>query len=181
MFLDFIKNNLINNKKILLYYYKNLEITDSELLILTLIINRQEDGLKIATPSDISKFLNLEIEEIEDHILSLQEKGLLIYNISSKKQNFDLYPLFNKLAVLIETKFIDYLSTNDCKTFISKYFKTSLTNDEKAAINFYEKKEGSLQLIREILLTNNFKNLGDFLNYLENVEIDKDKKITKYD
>lgn len=100
--INLLKNNNLNIPRILLYNYKNLKLTEKELIILIYIIN--SDNLNF-DPKKISTDLNFSLPEILELIDSLSTKDFIkielkkIDNIREEFINLDNF--YNKLAYLI--------------------------------------------------------------------------------
>ena len=98
--IDILKDNSINIPSILFKNYRNLNITDSELIILIYLINSD----KTFNPKKISKDLNFKLNETMSLITSLTDKGIIKIDVINKKvreEIFNLDELYNKLAFLI--------------------------------------------------------------------------------
>ena len=98
--IDILKNESFYIPNVLFKNYRNLNITDSELIILIYLINSD----KTFNPKKISKDLNFKLNETMELINSLIEKGIIKIDIINKKvreEIFNLDELYNKLAFII--------------------------------------------------------------------------------
>lgn len=102
---EVLKNNNYQIRKELLFNYKNLNITDSEFIVLIYLINQSSD---IYNPKQISNDLKLSLNDVLELINSLVEKGII--KIDLKKINnirtevIDLETLYEKIAFSLEPK-----------------------------------------------------------------------------
>ena len=98
--IELLKTTNIQISKVLLYNYKNLNITDQELIIIIYLINEN-----IYNPKQIGKDLDIPFPEVLEIINNLTEKGIIkvelvkINNIRTEVINLD--SLYEKLAFLI--------------------------------------------------------------------------------
>lgn len=97
--IDLLKSINYQVSKELLFNYKKLNITDSEIIILIYLTNQNSE---IYNPKQISNDLNLKLNEVLEIINSLSEKGII--KIEMKKINnircevINLNNLYEKLA-----------------------------------------------------------------------------------
>lgn len=97
-----IKDNNIVMPKLLLYNYKNMNITEQELVILIYLINLTDLTFN---PKEISKNLNIDLEDVMNSFESLISKDIVV--LENKKINgvrteiIDLNGLYLKLSYLI--------------------------------------------------------------------------------
>lgn len=104
-FVEILKSKDVHFPRLLLTNYSNLNITDTELIVLIYLIN--SDNL-IYNPKKISQELNMKINNVLELINNLIEKGIInldiikINNISNEVINLDL--LYEKLAFNIIKK-----------------------------------------------------------------------------
>lgn len=102
---EVLKNNNYQIRKELLFNYKNLNITDSEFIVLIYLINQTSD---IYNPKQISNDLKLSLNDVLELINSLVEKGII--KIDLKKINnirtevIDLESLYEKIAFSLDPK-----------------------------------------------------------------------------
>ena len=102
---EVLKNNNYQIRKELLFNYKNLNITDSEFIVLIYLINQSSD---IYNPKQISNDLKLSLNDVLELINSLVEKGII--KIDLKKINnirtevIDLETLYEKIAFSLDPK-----------------------------------------------------------------------------
>ena len=121
---EVLKNNNYQIRKELLFNYKNLNITDSEFIVLIYLINQSSD---IYNPKQISNDLKLSLNDVLELINSLVEKGII--KIELKKINnirtevIDLENLYEKIAFSLEPK-EDKKESNIYSTFETEFGRT---------------------------------------------------------
>ena len=100
--INILKNNNLNVPRILLYKYKILNLTESELIILIYIINC--DNLNF-DPKKISNDLNFSLPEVLELIDSLSTKDFIKIELKKvdkiREEFINLDNFYNKLAYLI--------------------------------------------------------------------------------
>ncbi|MBR1377410.1 MAG: DnaD domain protein [Bacilli bacterium] len=165
--------NIIENKnmvipRILMFNYKELNITDSELILLIYLIN--SDGYN---PKEISENLKIELINLLDMINELNEKGII--NISMETKNnkkvevISLKPLYEKLTFLVVNE--EEEKDNTIFSIIENEFARSLSPLEYDLINLWKDTGYSDELIKEALkeaIYNNAPNLKYIDRILEN-------------
>jgi len=120
-----IKNQSYNVPFVLIQNYRNLNITDSELILLVYLINNKDSF----NPKQISKDLNYDLAELMELINSLIEKGIIKIEVLNKKvreEIINLDELYNKLGFIIindETEETD----NSIFTVFEKEFGRTLS------------------------------------------------------
>ncbi len=169
--IDILKDNSINIPTILFKNYRNLNITDSELIILIYLINSD----KTFNPKKISKDLNFKLNETMSLITSLTDKGIIKIDVINKKvreEVFNLDELYNKLAFLIingkETK-----SSNIFDVFEKEFGRTLSPMDYEIISDWQKDFEDSLILLAlKEAVFNNVNNL----RYIDKIIRDWSKK-----
>ena len=169
--IDILKDNSINIPSILFKNYRNLNITDSELIILIYLINSD----KTFNPKKISKDLNFKLNETMSLITSLTDKGLIKIDVINKKvreEIFNLNELYNKLAFLIingkETK------SNNIFDVFEKEFGRTLSPMDYEIISDWQKDfdDNLILLALKEAVFNNVNNL----RYIDKIIRDWSKK-----
>lgn len=169
--IDILKDNSINIPSILFKNYRNLNITDSELIILIYLINSD----KTFNPKKISKDLNFKLNETMSLITSLTDKGIIKIDVINKKvreEIFNLDELYNKLAFLIingkETK------SNNIFDVFEKEFGRTLSPMDYEIISDWQKDfdDNLILLALKEAVFNNVNNL----RYIDKIIRDWSKK-----
>ena len=169
--IDILKENSFYIPSILFKNYRNLNITDSELIILIYLINSD----KTFNPKKISKDLNFKLNETMSLITSLTDKGIIKIDVINKKvreEVFNLDELYNKLAFLIingkETK-----SSNIFDVFEKEFGRTLSPMDYEIISDWQKDFEDSLILLAlKEAVFNNVNNL----RYIDKIIRDWSKK-----
>ena len=169
--IDILKDNQFYIPSILLKNYRNLNITDSELIILIYLINSD----KTFNPKKISTDLNFELNETMSLIASLTDKGIIKIDVINKKvreEIFNLDELYNKLSFLIingkETK-----SSNIFDVFEKEFGRTLSPMDYEIISDWQKDFDDNLILLAlKEAVFNNVNNL----RYIDKIIRDWSKK-----
>lgn len=120
---NLMKNQNFNVPFLLLHNYRNLNITDSELIILIYLINC-DYGFN---PKQISKDLNYDLSELMELINSLIEKGIIKIEVINKKireEIINLDELYNKLGFIIINDELEESESNLFTVFEKEFGRT---------------------------------------------------------
>ena len=169
--IDILKNESFYIPNVLFKNYRNLNITDSELIILIYLINSD----KTFNPKKISKDLNFKLNETMELINSLIEKGIIKIDIINKKvreEIFNLDELYNKLAfIIINGK--EQKSTNIFDIFEKEFGRTLSPMDYEIITDWQKDFDDNLILLAlKEAVFNNVNNL----RYIDKIIRDWSKK-----
>ena len=169
--IDILKNESFYIPNVLFKNYRNLNITDSELIILIYLINSD----KTFNPKKISKDLNFKLNETMELINSLIEKGIIKIDIINKKvreEIFNLDELYNKLAfIIINGK--EQKSTNIFDIFEKEFGRTLSPMDYEIISDWQKDFDDNLILLAlKEAVFNNVNNL----RYIDKIIRDWGKK-----
>ena len=120
---ELIKSKPFYLPNILLYNYKKLDITDSELIILIYLINTDE----IFNPKKIAKDLNFNLNDVMQILENLTEKNLIKIEIKNKKNReevINIEELYSKLAFLVTKKENNNKNNNIFDIFEKEFSRT---------------------------------------------------------
>lgn len=120
---NLMRNQPFNIPFILLQNYRNLNITDSELIVLIYLINCND----CFNPKQISKDLNFDLNETMELINSLIEKGIIKIEVINKRvreEIINLDELYNKLAFIIINDEADENNSNLFTIFEKEFGRT---------------------------------------------------------
>lgn len=99
--INLIKNGNISLPKLLLLNYKDLKLTEQELILVIYLLNESD----IFNPKKISDDLKLELPIVLELISSLEDKGILeisVRKINNVREEFiDFKNLYSKLSFLV--------------------------------------------------------------------------------
>ncbi|UKS54201.1 DnaD family protein [Mycoplasma feriruminatoris] len=163
MILKMLEKGLVSKKKLLLEYYKKLELSDNQALIILMIMYLNDQTRKMTTPNLLANYLNLTSEQIEKELEILAEKDL----IEIKTDFIDFSNLFNKIALLVNNTFlieqhIDFFNNleknllfnlfENQKLQILDLLKTSINKEQILQITTNKKISSFIDLLKEIEL-----------------------------
>lgn len=123
--INILKEGTINIPKILLLKYKDLKMTEKDLILLIYILNEKEE---IFNPEKIANDLNLKIPEVLEIIENLNNADIL--TIVTKKNNnlleeiIDTSNLYKKLAYLVINEEEKKKETNIYDNFEKEFGRT---------------------------------------------------------
>lgn len=171
-----IKDSNITIPKLLLFNYKNLNMTEVDLVMMIYIMNLKELEFN---PAQISKDLNMPLNEVlinVDHLTSLNLLKIELKKVAGLRQDFiNIDNLYEKLLYLViseEEK--EEEPTNIFSTFESEFGRT-LAPMEYEIINSWIDSGYSEELIiaalKEAVYNGVFK-----LNYIDKILYEWDKK-----
>lgn len=110
--INLLKEGNLEIPRVLFSNYKNMNISDSELILLIYLLNSKEN---IYNPKEISEVLSINLNQVLESVNSLCEKGILKIemvkknNIHSEVISLDL--LYEKLAFILMNKKQEEVST----------------------------------------------------------------------
>lgn len=173
--INLIKNSSLSVPKLLLVNYKQLKITEKELIILIYIINEKDMTFN---PKKVSKELNENLEEIMNIYGSLITKDLLkidnikINGMRVEQMNFD--ELYNKMSHLIINEEEPVKQTTIYDKFEEKFGRT-LSPMEYAIIGGWLDLDYSEEIIL-LALDEAIYNGVYKLNYIDKILFEWNKK-----
>jgi len=170
--IDIIKSEPFYIPSILLKNYKKLGITDSEFILITYLINTDNSF----NPKQISKDLDIDLNEVMDLITSLTEKDILKIDVISKKireEIINLDELYKKLAFTIVNKNQKSEKTNLFDIFENEFGRTLSPLDYEIISDW--QKDFSDELILLALKEAVFNGVNN-LRYIDKIIRDWDKK-----
>ncbi|ADK69860.1 DnaD family protein [Mycoplasma mycoides subsp. mycoides] len=162
MIFELLEKGIVSKKKLLLEYYKKLNLTDNQALIILMIMYLNDQTRKMTTPNLLANYLNLSSVEIENELELLAEKDL----IEIKTDFIDFSNLFKKITLLV----------ND--SFLIKQYNQFFINFEKNLL-FVLTKDEKLKIIKllqtnikeeQLLQITNKKKISDFNFLLKEIE-----------
>ncbi|WP_107682086.1 DnaD family protein, partial [Mycoplasma mycoides] len=129
MIFELLEKGIVSKKKLLLEYYKKLNLTDNQALIILMIMYLNDQTRKMTTPNLLANYLNLSSVEIENELELLAEKDL----IEIKTDFIDFSNLFKKITLLVNDSFL-IKQYNQFFINFEKNLLFVLTKDEKLKI-----------------------------------------------
>lgn len=172
--IELLKNINYQVSKELLFNYKKLNITDSELIIIIYLINQSSN---VYNPKQISNDLNLSLNEVLEFINSLCEKNIIkieiekINNIRSEVINLNL--LYEKIAFAL-TEVKESNDSNLYSVFETEFGRT-LSPMEFEIINGWIDSGYSEELIKLALKEATYNGVSN-LRYIDKIIYEWGKK-----
>ncbi|ABC01072.1 DnaD family protein [Mycoplasma capricolum] len=177
MIFELLEKGIVSKKKLLLEYYKKLNLTDNQALIILMIMYLNDQTRKMTTPNLLANYLNLSSVEIENELEILAEKDL----IEIKTDFIDFSNLFKKITLLVNDSFLIkqynqffinleknllFILTQDQKLKIIKLLQTNIKEEQLLQITNNKKISDFNFLLKEIekYLNSNQLILFDWLN-----------------
>ncbi|CBW54118.1 DnaD family protein [Mycoplasma mycoides] len=172
MILKMLEKGIISKKKLLLEYYKKLNLTDNQALIILMIMYLNDQTRKMTTPNLLANYLNLSSVEIEKELELLAEKDL----IEIKSDFIDFSNLFQKIGLLVNDSFLIeqnitffndleknllFSLTENQKLKLLDLLKTSIKKEQVLQLSINKKLFSFEELLKEVEIflksTNKFK------------------------
>lgn len=151
--IDIVKTNDLVIPNILLKYYKELKISEKELLFLSLLMSMND--LVSFDPAYFSKYLSFEINEIIEIMSGLTTKkyiDMVVKNENGKmKEYLDIEPLYEKLVLMIIDEDEQETSSSEIYTVIETELGRTLAPIEYETISGWLNANISEELIKEAL------------------------------
>lgn len=142
-----LKDSTIQVPRILFTSYKEISLTDQELILVTYLLNTDA----VLNPKQISTDLKLELPQLFELISSLESKDILKIetyqnkNIREEALNFD--GLYNKLAFYIVNEKKEVEESNNLFDLFEKEFGRTLSPMEYEIINGWKEVNFKEELI----------------------------------
>lgn len=173
--LELIKNNYITIPRVLLNQYRNLKMTEIDFIIMMYFINQID---KEFNPAQISKDINISLEEIMNSIEHLSSLNLLkieLKKIDGMRHEFvNIDALYDKLLYLIINEEPIEQPTNIFSIFETEFGRT-LAPMEYEIINSWidsgYQEELIIEALKEAVYNGVFK-----LNYIDKILYEWNKK-----
>ncbi|KIM14095.1 DnaD family protein [Mycoplasma capricolum subsp. capricolum] len=162
MIFELLEKGIVSKKKLLLEYYKKLNLTDNQALIILMIMYLNDQTRKMTTPNLLANYLNLSSVEIENELEILAEKDL----IEIKTDFIDFSNLFKKITLLVNDSFL-IKQYNQFFINLEKNLLFSLTQDQKLKI--IKLLQTNIKEEQLLQITNN-KKISDFNFLLKEIE-----------
>ncbi|WBX36196.1 DnaD family protein [Mycoplasma capricolum] len=162
MIFELLEKGIVSKKKLLLEYYKKLNLTDNQALIILMIMYLNDQTRKMTTPNLLANYLNLSSVEIENELEILAEKDL----IEIKTDFIDFSNLFKKITLLVNDSFL-IKQYNQFFISLEKNLLFILTQDQKLKI--IKLLQTNIKEEQLLQITNN-KKISDFNFLLKEIE-----------
>ncbi|WP_434324851.1 DnaD family protein [Mycoplasma capricolum] len=162
MIFELLEKGIVSKKKLLLEYYKKLNLTDNQALIILMIMYLNDQTRKMTTPNLLANYLNLSSVEIENELEILAEKDL----IEIKTDFIDFSNLFKKITLLVNDSFL-IKQYNQFFINLEKNLLFSLTQDQRLKI--IKLLQTNIKEEQLLQITNN-KKISDFNFLLKEIE-----------
>lgn len=145
--INLLKESSISIPHLLLQNYRNLSITDRELIILMILLNEKSS---IYNPAKLSTILQIPLHEVLDNVNDLINKGLLKIEIRKvnkiREEHVLLDDVYKKLAFLI-VKEEEQNTKKDIYSIFEKEFGRTLSPMEYEIITNWIERNYSEELI----------------------------------
>ncbi|ASP28569.1 putative dnad-like replication protein [Spiroplasma corruscae] len=173
------KDGLINKKTLLILNYKKVGINENQLSILLLIMELSTEEQKNFTPIQLSNYMTLTSDKIEQEISNLLKNSNIKIVIKSKKTILDLSPLFNKLLVKIEDEYTKTKNKENYKIIENK-LNYKLKDTDITKLEEYSTSGLSIAKIASIIDSSNVETLDELFKLLDSKAKNSSVKITMY-
>ncbi|AJM71861.1 DnaD family protein [Mycoplasma yeatsii] len=161
-----LEKGIVSKKKLLLEYYKKINLTDNQLLIVLMIMHINDQTRKMVTPTLLSQYMNMNVDDIENELQGLVDNDL----IDIKPRYIDFNKLFEKLSNAAAS----FYKIQDNKEFldsVDQKLNFKLNEEEKLNILSLTSQDITKKQLLEIVSKNQFadyesliKEINTFLN-----------------
>ncbi|AKX34444.1 putative dnad-like replication protein [Spiroplasma litorale] len=176
---ELFKSGLISKKTLLILNYSKLKISENQLSIILLIMELSNEDQKNFTPSQLSKYMNLSSEQIENEISLLLKSNHIKLVVKAKKTILDLSPLFNKLLAKIEDEYAKFKIKENYKIIETK-LNYKLNDNDIEKLEEYSSFGISMSKIVSIIDSIELSTLDDLFKVLDSKSKESSVKITMY-
>lgn len=173
--LNLIKEKNLQIPKLLINNYRNLKITEKELILLIYLLNQEKNP--VFDPLTFGENLNWDITEVMETISSLCDKkiiDLVVKKQNKNKEYVDINNLYEKLLMIILDE-EDEEETSPIYTIIEQEFGRTLSPIEYETISNWLNSNISEDLIKEAI-KEAVLNGAHRLNYIDKILSDWTKK-----
>lgn len=173
--LNLIKEKNLQIPKLLINNYRNLKITEKELILLIYLLNQEKNP--VFDPLTFGENLNWDITEVMETISSLCDKkiiDLVVKKQNKNKEYVDINNLYEKLLMIILDE-QDEEETSPIYTIIEQEFGRTLSPIEYETISNWLNSNISEDLIKEAI-KEAVLNGAHRLNYIDKILSDWTKK-----
>ncbi len=172
-----LKDNAVMIPRHLIMNYRNLKITDLELVILIYLINDDNKGYN---PKKISMDLNIDLNDVLESINSLTSKDILTLEVRKvgtiREEFLSLDNLYNKLAfIIVNDQPNNDLTKSNLFDVFEKEFGRTLSPIEYELINGWQDGKFSEELIGLALKEAVFNGVFN-LRYIDKILYEWEKK-----
>ncbi|WP_342252424.1 DnaD family protein [Spiroplasma endosymbiont of Amphibalanus improvisus] len=178
---DLIDKGIINKEHLLLSYYKEIGLSENELILILLIMHISAIKNSSVSAKSISELSNFDEDYIDQAIDELDERELIKIKVSPKgRVKLDIEPIFQIISVKLSNQILS-IENNVVYDSVNFVLETSLNNEQKIILNKLIKDKISdnslITLVNSIPSKITFEKLLDVINKRINM---KPKGYTKF-
>ncbi|AHI53668.1 putative dnad-like replication protein [Spiroplasma sabaudiense Ar-1343] len=180
MLINLIKTGIIHKRSLLLIYYKIIGLNENQVLIILLIMQLSNDDRKFITARELSEYMTLTTEKIDEEILKLVKLKLIKIENNKGKSVINLFPLFNQLAIICENSISDSEDEIDVVQIIKDRFQIPMTNEQSDSLKKNLEKNISIPSLIDLIAVNNVHDFESLEKIIKTNLKSKPKALTKY-
>lgn len=152
-----IKSKTISFNETLIKNYVNLNLNETEAMILMVLYNQQTEGNEYLSIKSLKNRVSISEENLSNYVMLLVQKGMIeIFIDEDGNETFNLDQIINKLGeVLDNNKTEEYDKTfyvNEIVSFCEKVFVKPLTSADLLVINEWVNNQYDLEEIKRAIL-----------------------------
>lgn len=152
-----IKSKTISFNETLIKNYINLNLNETEAMILMILYNQQEDGYEYLSLKTLKNKVTLSEEDLSNYVMLLVQKGMIEILIDEDgNEIFNLDQIIDKLGELLSNnKTEEYdkkFFVNEIVSFTEKVFLKPLTSADLLVINDWANSQYDFEDIKRAIL-----------------------------
>lgn len=152
-----IKSKTISFNETLIKNYINLNLNETEAMILMILYNQQEDGYEYLSLKTLKNKVTLSEEDLSNYVMLLVQKGMIEILIDEDgNEIFNLDQIIDKLGELLSNnKTEEYdkkFFVNEIVSFAEKVFLKPLTSADLLVINDWANSQYDFEDIKRAIL-----------------------------
>lgn len=174
-----IKSKTISFNEVLIKNYVNLNLNETEAMILMILYNLQDDGNSYLSIKQLVSKVTLSEETLSDYVMLLVQKGMIEILIDEEgKETFNLDQIIDKLGSLLNNEKKDEYDQkvllNEIISFVEKMFVKPLAPSDLMIINDWINSGYELDDIKKAVLET-VKMNKQTLRYTDAILVNKEK------
>ncbi|CVH74200.1 DNA replication protein DnaD [Clostridiales bacterium CHKCI006] len=165
-----VEHQAIDFEKLLLLSYRNLDMTEAEVVILMLVLHLEKMGEEAINPVSLSRYMSLPLKEIDQLVMKLVNRKIL----SIEQSTLSALPLIKKLLTSQQEQSLQVTQQQKQKSLVAMFeheFGRALTPIELETIREWKQVGYSDEMIYEALKEATLSHVHN-MRYINKILID---------
>ena len=165
-----VEHQAIDFEKLLLLSYRNLDMTEAEVVILMLVLHLEKMGEDAINPVSLSRYMSLPLKEIDQLVMKLVNRKIL----SIEQSTLSALPLIKKLLTSQQEQSLQVTQQQKQKSLVAMFeheFGRALTPIELETIREWKQVGYSDEMIYEALKEATLSHVHN-MRYINKILID---------